>query len=381
MTTYECDACGDTFDTLSSLRIHQQDVGHVAAGHTKHAADDLRVALTWASPENPPGSAAQAIRGHVRGLRAAGHAVDVYYGDGLAALPERAAEYDLVIWPSNLYNTAQLKAIDAGDTHRHFHLIGVDEPGESLAFQDAIDAADTYSAVDPNPVRFFAKRFDLDPADVAIVPNAPNADVFPPAEPAPEGQGYAFAPKTGAPQKEGGTLAALAEATPNTRYETHASDPRAFEGAPFNLRVRPPVPFSRMPSRYAGAAFVVNPARNEGLPNVAFEAFLSRRAYVSRPSAIGRVQTLPAALVEHAEFGTSAEWFADAYGDEFDTGEHYVSFSEGTADVAVRQLWENEYNGRNRVAEAGREWVETLAERWTWQDVAETMVEVVRDGQ
>lgn len=329
----------------------------------------MNVALCWAPPINPPGSAAQAVRGHTSGLTAANHDVTLYYGDRLNALPE--TDHDALIWPSNLYNTHQIKTNDV-NCHRHVHLIGVDDPGNAVAFQEMLDLADSLSAVDPNAALYFADRFDLGLSDIRVIPNPPNRDLFPEQDPAPDG--YVFAPKTGAAQKEGHGLAGVAERTPNQTYETHAADRSKLPWLPFNVHVDPPVPWALMPERYSGCAFVCNAARHEGLPNVAYEAFCSGRAYVSRKEAVGRVQSLDINDVDVSDFGASADWFQDEYANDYYWGNHYIHAEPEQLPVKVKEL-AGDPGELERVGRAARKWVDALD--WSWPDAARAIVEAI----
>lgn len=337
----------------------------------------MNLALTWASPTNPPGSAAQAVRGHVVGLLGAGHEVTAYYGDRLGALPSAVSDgaHDAVIWPSNLFSAQQLHAVK-DDVHMHFHLIGVDTPGNPTAFQEALDAADSISAVDPNAATWFAERFDVDLSEIAIIPNPPNRDLFE-ATGIPD-DGFVFAPKIGASQKDGTGLADVAELTPNVTYEAHAGNRDALPWLPFNVRVKPPVPWSRMPERYAGCAFVCNPAAHEGLPNVAYEAFCSGRAYVSRPEALGKIQSLPTGEIRPEDFGTRANWFEQQYGELYDTGQHYVTAEGHELANAVRNL-DQANGGMDFLGERAREWVDAF--EWSWPDTARAIVDAIEWGR
>lgn len=331
----------------------------------------MKVALTWASPENPPGSAHQAIRGHVTGLQGAGHDVDVFYGDRLRYLPEYQDKYDFVIWPSNHFNTHQIVGLDI---HKHLHLIGVDTPGNPTAFREAIQKADTISAVDPNCTKFYMDTLGVDLSDARIIPNAPNIDVF---SPQPNPGESVFVPKSGASQKEGDGLIKVAKQTPNVNYETRSKNP--LGGVPFNVEVLPAVSWSQMERLYSQCSFVLNPAKHEGLPNVAYEAFLTERAYCSRYSSIGRIQTLPESVIDTSDFGLPHDDFDDIYADEYYYGDHYLAgeMPEGLRS-AVKTLV-TDASKRQSLATAGRDWVESLANDWSWVDVSNEIVRTVTE--
>lgn len=335
----------------------------------------MKIALCWASPENPPGSATQAIRGHTTGLQANNIHVDLYYDELLNELPERQDEYRAVIWPSNLFNAYQIKALE--DVHRHFHLIGVDMPSNETAFQEALYEADSISCVDPNCAYFFSQRFDLELSDITLIPNSPNLDVFPQYEPT--NGGYVFSPKTGAAQKQGHSLIDIAEVCPNSVFETHTASPDVLAPVPFNVNVKPPVSWSQMPPRYKDSSFVLNVAQNEGLPNVCFEAFCSNRLYVSIESSIGRVQTVHKNNLSDLAFGIDMQTFHDKYNEYYRTGEHYITGQSVDDLVEVTRELRRNRGYRDLVASEGREWVEEFGELWSWKDVSKTMLEVIQE--
>lgn len=337
----------------------------------------MKVALAWAPPTNPPGSAMQAIRGHVKGLQEAGHEVDVYYGPHLEKLLLRQKEYHFVIWPSNLYGKKEFRELDV---HKHFHFIGVDQPNNEEAFKEAVRISDSMSAVDPNCTVFFGSYMGMTLDDCRLIPNSPNTDLFTAEEP-PSEDSFILSPKIGANQKEGSGLRRVSERTPNQQYETHAGDTSTVPRMPFNVTIKPAVPWTLMPGRYRDCSMVVNPSQNEGLPNVAYEAFASQRLYLSTKAAIGDVQMLPLDSMEEwvSNLGKPVFQFEKQHIDIYREGDHYVA-TDGYDELVrkVEDSYVNEEKRWNKAIKASK-WANTLSELWKWEDVSQAIVEAVEE--
>lgn len=332
------------------------------------SGDGLTIALSWWGPQPTPGGRAQAIRGNAMGLFEAGHDVDLYWRRDINVLGTHADEYDLIIIP---YFDVQLDT----DTHVHLQVGGYDNPDAGADyFNEAFAAADSISLLDPRLALHFAEFTALDLEGCTIIPNAPNASVF---EPMPrETQGRVLIPKIGGPYKNAEIANEIARGADDVMFEAlvGADPPRLMP----NIIKRPAVPLSSMPQRYEQADLVVNPSEREGLPNVAFESFMTERMFMATPDGIGLLQTLPRDRIEAAigDFGTAnAAWFVDEYRDEFNEGDHYVTASPGHLTDAIPEFLDDP-DSRWATAERGRAWIEAFASEYDWTTKAERLVEV-----
>lgn len=330
----------------------------------------MKVALALPELTVQAGSLALEARGDVAGFRAAGHDVTVYYESELPQLAENADEYDLVTVPY------LAKTVETGDTHLHHQFGGYGpQDMDPQLVENTVANADTVSMLDPaiaNKAPWF-QALDLDPDDVATVPSPPDLDLFP-AQPPADSDGTVLIPNLGTEYAPDGRCARIVRHTPTITYRAHS---RSVDHAlPSNVHRYPPVPVSATPDRYADADLVFNPAQAAALPNCCYQAFCSRRAYVSAPEAIGAIQSLPADVVDTAAFGASVEWWRDTHRRSFFEGDHYaIADAEGLPDTISALMADRDR--RWSVADRGREWVETVFDDYGWQAKAETLVDLV----
>lgn len=275
----------------------------------------MKVALSWWQPS--AGGSRQAIRGNCRALRAVADEVDLYWLEELGSAD--LDQYDVTVVPY-IQLTGQVAPDAFADTHLHLQLGGYAPDPDPRAIQATVRAADTISALDPSIVRAYGDAVDFPTDAIGVVPNPPNWALFE-THPIDAAEGWVLAPQASKAVADAPGVDALAERTPGIRYETHGT---GVTGAPDNVVVRPPVPLTAMPGRYRQASVVAVPGPYDVLPNTAFEAFLSGRPYVCDERALGRVQSLPADVLDPEAFGTSVASFDDRFGDDYGAGEHYV---------------------------------------------------------
>lgn len=324
----------------------------------------MKVALTWWGPSFTAGGRTQAIRGNVSGFRDAGHVVDVYWREELGRLRESADDYDLIVTP---YVDTTI------DTSAHVHLqIGGsgDPDAEPDDFTPSFQAANTISVLDPRLALHFCQFADLDLRASTIIPNAPNLELFP-RQPFDEAEGTVLCPKIDDRYKRANILNKVASHTRDVSYRAHApSPPPALMP---NVTKYGYVPLSAMPRLYAEASMVFNPSHREGLPNVAFEAFLSGRPFVTTPNGIGLLQTIPKDELDPGDFGRNSYEFIETYRGLFNRGDHYVTAApEQLTQVIPDLLYDRDT--AQEMAISGLEWVEQLGKRYTWEAKAEAIV-------
>lgn len=343
----------------------------------------LRVAIGWWRSSEPPGGASQAIRGNVKAFRDAGHDVTLYYDNQMALLESHLDRYDLVLtpylWADQYRNLSAFAEADARFVLQIGGFGNMDRDVRLLA--RTIAAADLVTVLDPSPALHYNEQVDLPLDEVLVIPNAPNLDVFDP-QPVEATEGFVLSPKVGAFHKTGALLAGTAQSTPAITYEAHVKRPRDYGEAtgfqnPGNVHLKPPVPFSAMPSRYRDAVMVFNAAERETLPNVCFEAMMSERAYVAYREAVAMIQTIPD--LDPGDFGANVEWFMDEYQSRFYAGDHlYLVPDPDTLPEAVRGLYTAEEE-RWAIAARGREWVAALGREYDWARKAELIVDAARE--
>lgn len=327
----------------------------------------MKVAVAWWAPNLAAGGRAQAIRGNTRGFLEAGHDVDLYWRRDVNALQENADRYDVIVIP---FFDVQLDV----DTHVHLQVGGYDDPdADADYFRRAFEAADSISVLDPRLAMHFHEVAGLDLDDVVVIPNAANTELFPP-QPRDRETGIVFVPKIGGPYKKAEELNVIASGCQDVTFEAHVSGepPRLLA----NVIKRASIPLSGMPRRYGDASLVLNPSLREGLPNVAFEAFMSDRVFTATPDGIGLLQTIPMGALDVSDFGASASWFLDEYRGAFHTGEHYVTATPTQLrDVIPAYL--NRREDRDVVATAGRDWIEAFA-AFSWAGKADVLLDATQ---
>lgn len=296
------------------------------------------VGLAWWTPAD--GGSQQAFVKNYAGLDAAGYEVRAYTAESLPLMVERATEFDWAFVPF-VFSPEWVERL-AERTHVHLQIGGYG--GDDFdAAERAIDAADSVSVLDPQ----LAGPFDSPGAP--WIPNPPNLECFDATD---STEGYVLVPK----QAAGGGLGAFretVEAHPDEEFVVLGS---SFPGPPANVTIRPKVPWSWTPEVYAGAKSVVNVFEREGLPNVAYEAFLTATPYVAvHEAGIGWTQAAGEPLV--TRIADSASSFLPNYSD------HYVTeLEDATPEVGRR----------------GRAWVEAWAETgWGWAKKFDAVQEVV----
>lgn len=340
----------------------------------------MRVALLW-WPIRGPGGAAQATRGNLKGLQALDNVdVDFYQSreDSITQFPDRIPEYDLVIYPF-LHFSEWFSEDRREDTHWHLQIGGHagDEPTR-LALEETLEVTDTASVLDPNLAVYFNDRFDFPMDDVAVIPNPPNTDHFP-LQPHTDSS-RVFVPQIGTQHKQGRFLAKVADVTPDIRYIAHAKamDTDGVYAQPDNVDVIPPVPFSAMPGEYRDCAVVLSGSQREGLPNVAYEAFCSARPYVSKPRAIGRIQSLPQDKLDPAWFGRSTRWWLENVTAYYD-GEHchVHEYAQFVADMVRRFV--DDTAARRAAGDQSRAWIDAVFDQWGWAEKARAILDVVEN--
>lgn len=306
-----------------------------------------RVAFAWWPPAN--GGSQQAFVSNYNGLVGAGFEVVVFNSMSLGRMLDAAPSVDWAFVPFVFYPDF-VEAL-AEETHVHLQVGGYGRDDWDAA-ERAIDAADTVSVLDPQ----LADRFGCPGAP--WVPNPPNFRMFH-AQPVPP-DGYVLVPK----QVAGGGLGGcreVAESHPDERFVVLGS---SFPDPPENVTIRPKAPLSWMPEAYAGAKAVVNPVEREGLPNTAYEAFLTATPYVFLyDEGIGRTQAVTEPLV----------WQAGEPCDKVNAlvhaGHHWTRDLDDALDHPV-------------IGESGRQWAETWGEAgWGWAEKMETVAGVVSNRQ
>lgn len=314
------------------------------------------VAIAWWQPMYGAGGRSQAIRGNVTGFLEAGCDVDLYLGDDrFSDLEARADEYDLILLP---FISASIET----ETHVHLQIGGYGPPDVDVdAFANCAGLADTVSVLDAALATYFHEAAGLDLDVARVIPNAPNTDLFPPRGHNEE-QGQVFVPKVGGPYKSPDLLRQTASQTPAIGYEAIAAN--GSIQSPSNVRVRPALPLDSMPDRYAAASAVYNPSSQEGLPNVAFEAFLTCRVYLARPRSIALVQTVPAADLDADDFGLAATEWLESYRTSIYTGDHYVTAADALMPRVIAFLMDHPER-RAAIGDAAGEWVEAFDFNWT----------------
>lgn len=297
------------------------------------------VGFAWWMPST--GGSQQAFVGNYTGLEAAGFEVRAYTNQSLPQMIASAAGLDWALVPF-VFDPEPIAAL-ADETHVHLQIGGYGADDFDAA-REAIAAADTVSVLDPQ----LADAFGV--PDAPWIPNPPNAHLFDATD---SESGPVLVPKA----HESGGLGPAREvvaAHPDREFVVLGA---SLPDPPPNVRVRPKVPWSWMPRLYADASAVLNPREREGLPNVAYEAFLTATPYVALDGgAIGDTQAAVEPLVEYV--GRPArDPPAAAVGDHFAT-------TLGDATPAV---------GR-----AGREWAEQWAATgWDWVAKADAIRELV----
>lgn len=301
-----------------------------------------RVLFAWWAPSN--GGSQQAFVCNHDGLAGAGHEVAVFTDRSLDTMVSKAAGADWALVPFVFYP----EVVEALAERTHVHLqIGGYGADDWDAAERSIEAADSVSVLDPH----LAQRFGV--VGEPWIPNPPNRQMFS-AQPVPP-DGYVLVPK----QAEGGGLGEArrtVEEHPDTDFVVRGS---SFPDPPDNVTIKPKAPLSWMPEVYAGAKAVLNPHGPEGLPNVAYESFLTGTPYVClHGEGIGHTQKAAEPPV-----GRIGEPCADVLVDVPANGDHYARDLE-SADPEVGC--------------AGREWVERWFESgWTWVSKAEAVADVV----
>lgn len=337
--------------------------------------ESMKVAITHWSIGEPPGGASQRIRGDVKGFVEAGHDVDLYYHDELQRLEERMEDYDLVSTPYLFAD--QYHDLDAyEDTHHHLQIGGFGNTRKDPnLIKQTVESADSVSVLDPNPALFYADQIDLDLQETTLIPNPPNKELFEP-QPWDATDAYIFTPKIGAYHKTGQILQYVAAGNPTHVFEAHVKHieivNQYVERWPMNVHLKPPVPFSFMPMRYMGSELVLNAAERETLPNVAYEAMMSGRPYVSTEDAAAFIQKIQD--LDSDDFGSSVDWFLGEHPDHTDPN-HLVSVEDTERlDMVVGELMDNR-DRRKRLGERGVEWVSDVFGEWGWREKAELIVE------
>lgn len=326
----------------------------------------MRVALSWWPPQPSPGGRSQAIRGNVVGFLEAGHDVDLYWSSEVDDLRDRAGEYDLIVAP--YYDVF----FDDVDTPHLLQMGGWDSPDRDPGyFKEAFMKADILASIDPALVEHFQDLVDLDPSSVAIVPNAPNRDLFDVQDHDRE-EGFVLVPKIGGPYKSADLLNQVAGRSHDTLYEAHVGgEPPALYP---NVTKRPGVPLSSMPDRYARASIVLNPSERETGPNVAVESFLSERPFVATPGGIGHLLTLPKEEIETFTPGLPAADYLSTPTQEAAAGNHFLTAPPEALPEMIQELM-FDVEERRALARRGREWVE--AWDYSWADKAAALVDLV----
>jgi hypothetical protein len=289
------------------------------------------VGFAWWMPAD--GGSQQAFVQNYNGIRAAGFEPDGFTSESADQMLS-AKDFDWAFVPF-VFDPEFINGL-AENTHVHLQIGGFGRNDWASAEQ-SIDAADSISVLDPQ----LAEAFGV--PDAPWVPNPPNHTMFEQTE-NPE-DGYILIPK----QHETGGLGPereLIEAHPDERFLMLGS---SFPDPPVNVTIKPKVPLSWMPEVYAGAKAVMNIVEREGLPNTAYEAFLTGTPYIYRESgSIGSTQITEEPLVE--EIGSAA-------------GE--VCIGHGLGDHAVRDI----HKATPEVGRAGREWAEAWIETgWGWPE-------------
>lgn len=332
----------------------------------------MKVALSLPATSPQAGELSLTARGDVRGFRAAGHDVTVYYESDLPRLAARADEYDLVVLP---YLD---KTIETQDAHLHHDIREYGPPDmDPRLVANTFRTADTVSMPDPAMPEKAAwfQLLDVTADDVAMIPAPPHVDLFP-EQSREDSDGTVLVPNLGDEYVSDRRCASIVRHTPTVTYRAHASE--VSHGLPGNVHRYPPVPVSAMPGKYASADLVFNPAQASALPNTCHRAFCSKRAYVSANEAIGALQTVPADVLDPSNFGASIAWWQDTYQVSFFEGDHYFSTdTDGLPDVLSTVMGDREL--RWQVAARGREWVESVFDDWGWKERAEAIAELA-DG-
>lgn len=326
----------------------------------------MKVAVMW-WPMSEGGSQ-QAIRGNVKAFE--DHDVDLYLGDETVnELVECADEYDFVLTPFVHYS-GDLTAFE--DTHLHLQFGGYPVEANIEQTQKIVNAADSVSCLDPSILTdFYSQHLNIDLSQVSVIPNPPNWELFE-SHPYEASDEFAFIPKIGSEQKQVDELTEVAKNARTEHFESHYVGNNRVD-LPDNVTLRPSVPFSHMPNRYRDARVIVNPSRLDVLPNTAFEAFMSHRPYICKPSAIGHVQSIPAEALDTDEFGMSVSHWRNLHEDHIGEADHYVSASrpEDIADAVFNLMTDLQY--WHEVTDAADDWLDAWA-RWSWKDKGELLL-------
>ena len=345
---------------------------------------DLSIAVSWW--QISAGGSRQAVRGNVRALQAAGHDVDLYFGNELRQLEASASAYDAVVLPY-IHYAGDWSAYE--DTHVHLQLGGFPAEAQPAQSKQAIETADTVSALDPSIISYFQQYWQLDPIDIALVPNPPNRDLFPRHD-RDMAQDHAFVPKLGSAQKDAQELGGIATASPDTEYHVLYTGEGVPPSLSPNVQYWPSVPLTQMPTQYRDARVICNPSHKDVLPNTAFEAWLSGRPYVCRDGAIGHIQSVPADVLDTMWWGRSVTDWYSAYADYLGTGDHYIGRgdeidTDGAAEAADTALGES-VQGLMTDAEFWREtvaaadaWLDTWGD-WDWESKGHVLTAVLENA-
>lgn len=331
----------------------------------------MHLALGWW--EISHGGSQQAVRGNVKALKEAGHDVDLYLGPEMQQLEQRTGEYDVVVLPFIHYDGIW-EAFE--DTHVHLQLGGFPAQPNPAATQKAIEYADTVSALDPSIVGFYQQQISVDSSEIALIPNAPNRDLFD-RQPLDTSDGHALVVKLGSANKGATELEQVANHAPEQSFEVHYTGKDA-PSLPDCVTMRPPVPFSEMPQRYAQARAVLNPSSRDVLPNTFFEAILSGRPYLCRGTAIGHIQSVPADTLETDHWGRSVDWWNDAVGPAVGGGRHFIACdsAEELGTSASMLLDDDNSDAREELITAADEWLESWG-GWDWESKGHALTAVI----
>lgn len=340
----------------------------------------MRIALLWWMPEESPGGARQAVRGNVKGVRDAGHEIDLYYADSSGPLMRNAGDYDMVISPV-IYEEDYVDMGAFDDTHLHLQIGGFGDLNKGFdGIKSAINKADSVSALDLRPLFRFKKGGGMDVSDIRIIPNPPNLDLFD-RENREESEGFVLVPKVGCTHKTGTLLHDVARTCGNITFEAHVDNTSTLmecseEVLPQNVRPKPPVPFTHMQSRYRDCSMVFNASERDCLPNTVYEGFMTGRPVVADKSGIGTTQTIP--NLDTTDFGMSAKAFQEKYKDDFFAGRHVMVTEEvGRMGNCMTDVLMDKGEWRE-LSDRGHNWVHETYSDWGWQEKIETILEVAR---
>lgn len=330
----------------------------------------MNVALSWWHPTN--GGSQQAIRGNVKALREAGHDVTLYYANEISQMEADQAAYDFVLIPYPQY-PGDLDVYE--DTHVHLQLGGFaadPNPGQTLYTARNVD---TVSVLDPSYVDFLSQHVTVNKSNLALIPNAPNFDLFSVEDHTNE---FVLVAGIGSAQKPTTDMAKIARQTPDLDYKVLYNGEQPPEIGEDNVFLYPAVPFTQMPEMYKQASAVLNPSKRDVLPNTAFEAFITGTPYVVRNEAIGFVQSVEESFVDLDAFGSSVADWMDQYKSEIGSGRHFAN-GRSNEDIArsVRIVHDDD-DTRQEVVEEASDFMRTWHD-WTWQRKGEVLTEVVQN--